>query len=204
MKPKDWEKECLTSLQWASSAGLGTGGRYGVSCVPSGTDATGRMLWRPIPSLPDFEGLLANPMQPFIFDCKVCSASSMDLSKLRTERKKQVTHMLERSRFGAVCFFAIYFKERELKTKFAPASAWAFPVHFLHPLWRQFATHAITTITRLACEEYAVPIQFTIPPRCRTPRPDIVSAVRQLASIIREGDWSHGEIGQSISEAATD
>ena len=66
--------------------------------------------WRPVPSLPDFEGVRHDGSQ-FIIEAKVCTqpAFRMNVDKIK---HKQVKHMLDRSDFNVPCYVAIHFNER--------------------------------------------------------------------------------------------
>lgn len=178
MKAKEWEVECLESFQSLAKRKIATACRSGVVAIMDQNKQ-----WRPIPSLPDVQGVVAPNGQQFIFDCKVCSGPSFPLSKLRTERKKQLAHMLERSRFGAICFFAVYFNPHETTKDYQPESAWAFPVWEGHQLWQDFAIGALSTISRLACAEYAHKIEWRVPQGCHRARPDMLEAVRAIATM---------------------
>ena len=182
MKAKEWESECLEAFQHLSKQKIATARRYGVMAIMDQNKQ-----WRPVPSYPDIEGVVAPAGQQFVFDCKVCSGPSFPLSKLREERKKQLNHMLERSRFGAICFFAVYFNPHETTRDYQGESAWAFPVWQGHELWRDFAMGATSTISRLACAEYAHKIEWRIPKGCQKARPDMLEAIRAVAAM-REND----------------
>lgn len=194
LKAKEWEKECQEAFQWTRKRGIATASRYGVVA----TMIEGK--WIPIPSLPDFEGVVnedGKRGRQFIFDCKVCSGPSFPIGKLREERKRQLNHMLERAEFGAICFFAVWFNEWQTQSNYYPPSSWAFPVFKQHPLWEQFAAGFGSTITRLACEEYAVPIQWQAPSGGHKVRPNLLGAVHAVAERVEnaraatssEGEW---------------
>lgn len=177
MKGSDFEKLCLDQMKWEERRGTATANRYGVQ----GTRIDG--VWQPIHSLPDFEGVLSDGWQ-FMFDSKVCQQSSFSLSKFRPGTKeakaRQLTHMLNRADFNVGCFFLIYWPKRILKTRIDPEQTWAFPIHREHPFWIEFLNDETSSISRDDCEQYGVPVQWEIKPRCRTSRPDILPAIIEL------------------------
>jgi penicillin-binding protein-related factor A (putative recombinase) len=209
MKSKDLEQACIHRLQREEEAGNATMSRYGVqgsfvkgSPAPdfvamsqsmncdfaSIVAALGEAFragkasadsWRPLQSLPDFEGVLAPSGRQFIFDAKLCSAASLDLH-ISHVAERQLRHLRKRDRFGAICFFLIHFPERALKKTTDPAQTWAFPVSAEHPFWQAFDRGEVKRITRADCEEYAVAVPWNTLPGGRTPRPDILAAVQEL------------------------
>jgi len=137
--------------RWARALGdSGSIVRYGVQAVNTG----GNQGVITIKSLPDFEGILTGSLRQYIWDCKVCSQASFDLSPYRDRKKRQLNHMLERSRFGAYCGFLIHWNPRELKTKSFPAETFWFPVRHDCPFWGAFAAAEQSRITRDDCREY--------------------------------------------------
>lgn len=173
MNSKDFEEICLYRMRQHEDRGEATMSRYGVQ----GSFVDGK--WQPIVSLPDFEGLLPPAGRQFIFDCKLCAAASFPLDDDKFKRR-QLKHMLTRSRFGAVCFLLIHFSERTLKRSIEPAETWAFPVFAEHPLWAAFDRGETKRITRLDCQEYAVSVEWNTLPGGRTPRPDVLVAIRAM------------------------
>ena len=149
-------------------------GRYGVQAVGRPHD------WTIMQSLPDFEGDIMPGVSHgvgghVIFDAKSCSQSSFGLSKYRDETKgskrRQLNHMLDRSQYGATCFFLIHWNERMLKTKSDPPSTWKFPVA-ANWFWNDFLDGGVRSITRDACEEYGTQVEWRTQPGGRTLRPD--------------------------------
>jgi penicillin-binding protein-related factor A (putative recombinase) len=178
MKAKEFEELCLYRMRKHEERGEATMSRYGVSGSYMQDPATHQMNWRPISSLPDFEGLLPGGRQ-FIFDCKVCGAASFPLDDVFFKRR-QLRHMLTRARFGGICFLLIHFTKRILKRGVEPAETWAFPVFASHPLWAAFDRGETKRITREDCKEYGVQVYWDTLPGGRTPRPDILNAIRRL------------------------
>lgn len=143
--------------------------------------------WRPLQSLPDFEGLIPPRGTQFITDAKVCGKPSFDLREQSTSASRQLRHMLERDKFGAICFYAIHFTPRELAGGIQDAETWAFPVSASHPFWEAFDRGEQKRITREDCREYGVPIEWNCLPGGRTERPDIVMAIYELAAKLGKG-----------------
>tara|TARA_R100001129_G_scaffold10057_1_gene6843 strand:- start:5744 stop:6256 length:513 start_codon:yes stop_codon:yes gene_type:complete len=141
--------------RWARSLGVnGSVGRYGVQAVHTGGDR-GIVA---IKSLPDFEGILTGSTRQYIWDCKVCSQASFDLGPYRDKKKRQLQHMLDRSRFGASCAFLIHWNRRELKTKVEPGITYWFPVSEAMPFWRDFQAAEVRRITREDCYCYGTEV----------------------------------------------
>lgn len=162
-------------------------GRYGVqtTVIGSNNDGTPRLV--AIKSLPDIEGVFDGGRQ-FIFDCKVCSAASFDLTKYRLtdeqkgSKSRQLSHMLSRAGHGAVCFFLIHWNARELKTKTEGAETYAFPVRRDHQFWKDFLASETATIRRADCYEYGVKVEWDLAhERERKERPNVLQAIRQMS-----------------------
>ena len=141
--------------------GVASVGHYGVHGVWRFVD--GARSFQPIASKPDFEGLVAGGQ--IIFDAKVCSAASFDLSRYREGEKKrrQLAHMYERSRFGADCFLLIHWNLRETTKKRYLPETFRFPVSRTRIVstigfWRKFEAGALKRITREDCYEYGTPV----------------------------------------------
>jgi penicillin-binding protein-related factor A (putative recombinase) len=174
MKSKEFEDICLYRMRQHEERGEATMSRYGVQA--SYRDDK----WQPLQSLPDFEGLLPGGRQ-FIFDCKVSGQASFALDEDKFKRR-QLRHMLTRSRFGGICFLLIHFTDRFLKRSHEPAVTWAFPVFTDHPLWLACDRGETKRITREDCGEYAVLVQWNCLPGGKKPRPDILQAIKTLVS----------------------
>ena len=153
-----------------------------------------------VQSLPDFEGIFLqfrdvpsprgtyNERKPVIFDAKVCSQASWGLDPYREvpgqkkgARRRQLTHMYERSDFGATCFFLIHWNERELKTKYEPAETFLFPVtrqdRHVGEFWNAFEAAEVKSINREDCRNYGKLVPWTTIGRGRTLRPDWIKAL---------------------------
>lgn len=173
MKAKDFEEIVLYRMRQCEERGECTMGRYGVQGVYLDGE------WKPIQSLPDFEGVLPPLGRQFVFDAKVCSQASFPLDDDKFKRR-QLRHLVTRDRFGAIAFLLLHFPMRQLKTKTDEAATWAFPVSADHPVWRAFDAGEVKRLTREACEEYAVRVPWNLLPGGRTDRPDVLSAVKEL------------------------
>ena len=164
----------------------------GVQAVMTGTAVDKSPLWQVIQSLPDFEGVTGFGTQ-FIFDCKVCSQSSFDLSKYRAEirgpKSRQLRHMQKRSRFGVPCFFLMHWNSRKGVTFEEPAKTYLFPVEESE-FWHAFERAEKRSITRKDCIDFGVECKWSIYGKGRKPRPDVLPPV--LARI-EAGMWQRSE-----------
>lgn len=181
MNGKDFETICLARMQKEEEAGRATMGRYGVQASMRKDEATGEMIWSPIHSLPDFEGLLCRSGRQFVFDAKVSGEASFKIREEARSQSRQLAHMMKRARFGAICFYLVHFKERVLKKRTDDAQTWAFPVHPDHPFWAGFERGESRSITRLEFQEHGVLVPWNVSPGGRTERPDILDAILRLA-----------------------
>lgn len=165
-------------LETASIDVRATFSRYGVQATMFDGE------WRPVASLPDFEGVIAPYGRQFCFDCKVCSASKFDLQNYqqrRANQKRQLDHMLLRSEYGAICFFLIHFNERVLKTKTDPRMTVAIPVHGESTLWREFDCAERSSISRQEAAEQGNHVEWIKHGRSgRKLRPDVISCIIRM------------------------
>lgn len=155
----EFERIVNVRLQKYKAAGLADIRRSGVQAtmLPSGQ-------WQVIPSRPDFEGLFRGPV-PIVFDCKVCSLASMDLSPYRDatkgSRRLQLNYMFDKSRFGARCFFLVHWNARVLKTKEEGSVTYAMPVSPDMEFWKGFIAGEVCALRRSDCEEHGVHVPWT-------------------------------------------
>lgn len=179
---KDFEDLLLQRAAHEEKRGVLTMGRYGVQVsIIKGE-------WRPVPSLPDFDGVLADGRQ-FIIEAKVCAGASFELRKDKL-KPRQVAHMLTRSAFGVPCFVLIHFNERKLVRTSAPAFTVAIPVNDSLPFWRAFVdAHAVAKRTKQPVEpqgsisreialRIGVEVNWNVAPGCRTLTPDFAAILR--------------------------
>lgn len=130
--------------------------------------------WRPIPSLPDFEGVLPGGRQ-FIFDAKVCSQASFQLTgnTAKSFRARQFGHLMKRSEYGVETFILIHFNYRKLKTKQDDELTVAIPVKE-NKFWNGVIDGTIKKIGR----DVAIQIGTMVPwnkfsKRCGLETPDL-------------------------------
>lgn len=163
----------------AKRSTLFTMGRYPVaSVIMKGSDRPMQQL-----SLPDFEGVVHGGRQ-YIIEAKVCSQSSFKLSK-EIIKPKQISHMLERSRYGVRCWVVIHFNERKLQTSHDPAETIAIPINDDHPFWQKFVdayqlarqtkqkVEPQGSISRERAARIGTKVHWTFPPRARKFLPDL-------------------------------
>jgi len=179
VKAKEFEEACLYRMRQHEERGEATMSRYGVQASFYKDPKREEMTWRPIQSLPDFEGVIPPSGRQFIFDCKVCSSASFPLDEDKFKRR-QLKHLVTRAKFGVICFLLIHFNERILQRGIVTSETWAFPVYAMHPLWRAFDAGETKRITREDCQEYGVKVEWNVLSGGRTIRPDILSAIDRL------------------------
>lgn len=191
MDGKDFEKICQERMDKEHEDGKLHASRYGVM-VNHINGPTGQRELVALQSLPDFEGVIPPFGRQFIFDCKVCSQASFDLSKYvdgpgeNRSRVRQLKHMERRARMGVTCFFLIHFPVRELKTKTDPEMTVAFPVKD-NEFWERVHAKETTSITRADCMQFGVLVEWNCGERERKERPDVLAAIRKL------GGYSDGK-----------
>jgi len=175
LKGKDFEALIKQRCDQLRLAGLASIGRYGVQAARRKDD------WVILRSLPDFEGVSRDGRQ-VVFDAKVCSAASFCLTeympKTNGAKSRQLSHMLERSRYNSRCFFLIHWNPRELQSRHDAPKTYAFPIKYGHPFWDSFDSGEVKAIRRLDCETYAQEIGWTLLNATdRKYRPDLMSAI---------------------------
>jgi penicillin-binding protein-related factor A (putative recombinase) len=168
---KEFEKLVLWRARtYDEPNGLYCMGRYGVMSIFKDNE------WMPVPSLPDFEGILMGGRQ-FIFDAKTCSQSSYALSGGTSKSfEHQYKHLRRREAFGAICFLLMHFNARDLKTKQEPAFTSLLSVGDT-PLWRAYDAGEQKTITRKEAEMYGIPVTWDTPGHKKIPSPDLYTAI---------------------------
>ena len=172
MNAKEWEALCLRSCRVNGEA---TAARYGtVSCRLPGGEVVERK------SLPDIEGVLVTGRQ-FVFDCKYVSGPSLNVTEFRQggRRKRQLDHLRERSRYNAICGFAIYFAVRTLARSVQPEMLAWLPVE-CGDLWDLVSNGEISRIHRDEVSRLGVEIPWVHRPRWKYPRPGILQVIRSL------------------------
>lgn len=181
---KQFEDLIVYRLNQYRKAGFGSFHRPGVHAVTQSRFPDGSVRARLIPSLPDFQGVFGRPQREAVFDCKVCSQASMDLSKYRLETKgaraRQLKFLYERSAFGSACFFLIHWNPRNLKTKAIPAETFAVPVFEGCPFWDAFERGEEKSLSRSQCGEYGMRVEWVVNGREQSPRPDLETVLRSF------------------------
>jgi penicillin-binding protein-related factor A (putative recombinase) len=176
LKGKELEELVLWRTRTADDpAGLYTLGRYGVmSNFIKGT-------WTPVKSLPDFEGVLPGGRQ-FIFEAKVCSQASYDLTGGTSKSfAHQYAHLRKRASWGALCFILLHFNPRQLKKEAVPGCTVLFPVGDTE-FWQAYDARQQKNITRKAAEMYGIVVPWNIAPGKRTIAPDLGAALLEYSA----------------------
>ena len=167
---KQLEDHCVKYFAHAERKGLLTAGRYGVQATFIDDK------WQPLKSYPDFEGILAPDGRQFIIEAKVCSSASFPLHD-EFFKKRQLAHLLRRSKMRAICLLLIHFNERELKTKTVLARTVAFPVRE-NGFWLGVESGETRSINHDDCDAYATNVPWILWPRAKIARPDLGRALK--------------------------
>lgn len=191
LKGKEFEQLIMDAGTRERKAGSLTLGRYGVK----GMVVQGKTLL--VPSLPDFEGVLAGGRQ-FIFEAKVCSSHSIPLDK-KFVKPLQISHMLERSAMGAQCFLLIHFCARKLQNANQPAFTVALPVTAdSSPVWQRFVDiyaearrlkcdpTARESISRDLAYDMGTIVPWVAPKGCKKALPDLLGLLWPQAKAMRQ------------------
>jgi len=181
LRGTEFEALFMESAKKHEKAGILTMGRYGVTLSVQNGKTMG------ISSLPDFEGIRANPIgRQFVIEAKVCSGPSFPMTKDKI-KPRQVSHLLKRSQFGAMSFIVIHFCARVLVKSSHAAFTVAIPVTDADPRWQAFIdAHAIAkkfkcdpapqgSISRDEAEAMGIPVKWHIPKGCRKSLPNLLS-----------------------------
>lgn len=160
IKGKEFEALVLFRARELEKLGILTMGRYGVNVVMMNDPVTHKPAWQPIPSLPDFEGILAGSGRQIILEAKVCSQASYPIAATGKKNPKQIDHMLLRSRFGALCFLLIHFNSRQLLRKSDEAATYAIPVRPDDHFWLEYVNCGRRTLNRQEAEMYGVSVPW--------------------------------------------
>ena len=178
MTGRDFEAVLVEQFRNYRTQGVASISRYGVQAIHRGKDDIVTMA-----SLPDFEGLASGIATQVIFDAKVCSQASFNLSPYRKEvkssnKERQLRHMLERSQFGAVCGFLIHWNARQLKTRSEPAATFWFPVS-TSQFWDEFQRGELARISRDDCHELGLEVEWGCDSRRqRKARPQVLQVLK--------------------------
>lgn len=167
LKGKDFESALLESAAREEKAGRLTMCRYGVQGVTFG-DKT--ML---VPSLPDFDGVLAGG-RSFNIEAKCCKGASFELRDDKF-KARQYSHMSKRSLFSASCWIVLHFAERRMVKKIDPGMTVAVPVHPDMPFWKSYEAGEVKSLTREMALTIGIIVPWVTPKGCRKPLPDLMA-----------------------------
>lgn len=157
---KEFEALILFRAQRLEEQGILTLGRYGTQVVMM-NDEQNIPRWQPIPSLPDFDGCLMGGRQ-WIIEAKVCSQASYPIYHTGKDRPKQMTHMIRRAKFGALCHLFIHFNARELKTKSDEAATYAIEIHPDNHFTRMYENAELRTLSRPEAEMHGALVPWDL------------------------------------------
>ena len=147
--------------------------------------------WRPMASLPDFEGVTKHPWfgRQFVFDCKVTSSASWSMvsgsGSSKGFRRSQYPHLALRGGMGAIAFVLIHFNERQLKSKTEPAVTFAVPVmRHTRPLWNSYEAGDIKSLSRTDCYDHGILVVWNDSEGAYSKMtPDIGAAILDMGSV---------------------
>ena len=175
---KEFEEALILEAGRLETQKLMTMGRYGTMVVM----VDGK--WLPVPSYPDFEGVLPGGRQ-FIIEAKVCSQPSFRIQSDKLKHK-QVRHLLERAEFGVICLLLLHFTGRVGKTFEDKPMTLAIPVTPARlggwEVWEQYAAckdkkKEFPCLSRELAQSIGKPVRWHTPPRCATVRPDLLPVI---------------------------
>jgi len=181
LKAKEFEELIMDAADREQRAGRMTMGRYGTQA----SVFNGKTIM--LQSLPDFEGVLATGRQ-FIIEAKTCSQASFPLTP-SSIKPRQVSHMLERARFGVPCFVLIHFNMRVVRPHPQPGVTVALRVDDSNPRWQAFIDEAAAakrekrnmrdqgSISRDLAQDIGQRVRWHIPKGCRKALPDLMSMI---------------------------
>jgi hypothetical protein len=200
---KNLEELCIFRMKRERNRGLAIMNRSGVHCSQRFDSATQTMVYQPLSSPPDFEGVTAPDGRQFIFDAKVCSAASLSIDSQggSGRGKREIPYLLERSTFGVATFLLIHFTPRELKASTVPARTVAFPVHVHHPFWEEYERGSVKRINWTHCDEYGLDVEWNAHAGGRKETPDIYSAVMWIRGCL--DDFNHRTLERTYRSHAT-
>lgn len=145
---KEFEALLLERASHLEDEGILNLRRYGVQAMMVADKFTGKAEWMIIKSFPDFTGVIAPHGRELIMEAKVCSDASYPLRSTDKKNRKQITHMLERARFGSLCYLIIHFNERVLMRRTDEAVTVALRVRDEEIIWREYEYCQRHTINR--------------------------------------------------------
>jgi hypothetical protein len=171
---REFEALLVFRAQKLEAQGVLTLCRYGVQARMMKNEATGKMEWQVIPSLPDFDACIAPSGRQLIIEAKVCSQASYPIASTGKKRPKQIEHMLLRAKFGALCYLLLHFNPRSLKTREDEARTFAIPVHPDLHFWREYDSCERLTLSRSDADLYGLAVPWNEwSPRASKLTPDL-------------------------------
>lgn len=173
---KDLEDLLLSEAQRLEKLSILTMGRYGVKASLVDHE------WRPISSLPDFEGVMHTGNQ-FVIEAKVGSGVSLPMDRDHV-KFQQIRHMITRCKFNVECFLLVHFNSRLGATFYDHPFTVALPVSTADrggwEVWEKYAANKnskqkFPAITRAFALEIGKVVRWHIPARAKILRPDLSS-----------------------------
>lgn len=204
---KEWEKLTLDAIAFESRHRTLTGNRYGVQASFSDVECPCCKKtfkgWRPISSLPDFEGLLMEGPKFVIENKTISSRKSLDLNDDKL-KKRQLKNMKDQAEFGAICFLFVHFNPRQLKKGPTDSQTFAFPVAREHPFWILHEAGEVNSLSPEVAAQYGWRVPWPAKYKARTPRPDVLGAVQAIMRL-RDESWPDvtGENALDLEAVAT-
>jgi hypothetical protein len=175
LKGKDLEALVLFRASKMEDDEILTLGRYGVQArMMNSLTPPFKPEWQVVPSLPDLEGVVFGTGRQIIIECKVCSQASYPIAGTADKHPKQISHMMRRAEFGALCYLLIHFNARELTKKSDPAMTIAIPVDRDAFMWRMYLANELRTLSREAAKNYGIEVPWNLySPRASKMTPDL-------------------------------
>jgi hypothetical protein len=160
-KGKPFEEAILLRAEKLAERNILTLRRYGVqACYMKGE--SGKLELKAIQSYPDFDGAIAPYGRELIIEAKTCGDSSYALKSRGADNPKQINHMIERARFGSLCYLMVHFTKRVLVTKTDEQFTVAFRVHPEELLWREFFNCGRLTIGREEAKVFGIMVPWNL------------------------------------------
>lgn len=171
---KDFEAICLwRSTEIAEKSGQYVMGRCGTMSVFIDGE------FKPIPSLPDFEGALMGGRM-FCFDAKVCSQASFALTGGTAKSfLHQYKFLQRRAKFGVLTFVLIHWNERVLKGKTDPEFTSLLRICD-NALWQSYDRGELKQIGRTLCKLHGIEVVWDAPEGRHKLSPNLYNALLEL------------------------
>lgn len=159
---REFEELVLYRARQMNDAGEWHCGRYGVQVSHMKDPVTGKLIVQPLQSLPDFEAACPPEGRQVIFETKVCTSPSYQISTENKRKERQLRHLLDRSAMGCLCYLLIHFNERVLKTRSDEPFTVALPVTPESQLIRDVLTHGTKTLSRSEADLYGLMLPWNV------------------------------------------